>query len=92
MRATNAATVQLSIPVIAALGGIVFLGESLTLRPVLASVAILVGISPVILKKPNAAGVQVAQPTALHGAGELDRQRRTSMGGMTTGIENSVGL
>ena len=35
----KAATVQLSVPVIAALGGIVFLGEPLTLRLVLSSVA-----------------------------------------------------
>lgn len=51
LKATSAATVQLSVPVIAALGGIVFLGESLTLRLVLASVAILGGIALVILKK-----------------------------------------
>ena len=41
LNATNAATVQLSVPVIAALGGIVFLEETITLRLVLASVAIL---------------------------------------------------
>jgi len=49
LRATNAATVQLSVPVIAALGGIVFLGETVTLRLVLASVSILGGIALVIL-------------------------------------------
>ena len=32
LKATHAATVQLSVPVIAALGGIVFLGEHITLR------------------------------------------------------------
>lgn len=46
--ATTAATVQLSVPVIAALGGVVLLGESLTLRLVLASAAILGGIALVI--------------------------------------------
>ena len=51
LKATHAATVQLSVPVIAALGGIVFLGESLSLRLVLASVAILGGIALVILEK-----------------------------------------
>lgn len=51
LNATNAATVQLSVPVIAALGGIVFLGETITLRLVLASAAILGGIALVILKK-----------------------------------------
>lgn len=58
LKATNAATVQLSVPVIAALGGIVFLGESVTLRLVLASVAILGGIALVILEKQNANSVQ----------------------------------
>jgi len=51
LKATTAATVQLSVPVIAALGGIVLLGEPLTLRLVLASIAILGGIALVIMKK-----------------------------------------
>ena len=51
LKNTSAATVQLSVPVIAALGGIVFLGESITLRLVLASVAILGGIALVIVQK-----------------------------------------
>jgi drug/metabolite transporter (DMT)-like permease len=51
LKATNAATVQLSVPVIAALGGILFLGESITLLLVIASVAILGGIALVILEK-----------------------------------------
>ena len=54
LKATNAATVQLSVPVIAALGGVLFLGESLTLRLVLASLAILGGIALVILVKKDA--------------------------------------
>ena len=58
LKSTQAATVQLSVPVIAALGGIVFLGESLTLRLVLASGAILGGIALVILEKQNAPGAQ----------------------------------
>lgn len=53
LKATNAATIQLSVPVIAALGGIVILGESVTLRFVLASLAILGGIALVILRKPG---------------------------------------
>jgi drug/metabolite transporter (DMT)-like permease len=48
LKATTAATVQLSVPVIAALAGIVFLGEALTPRLVLASVAILGGIALVV--------------------------------------------
>jgi len=51
LASTHAATVQLSVPVIAALGGVVFIGEALTLPMVLASSAILGGIALVILKK-----------------------------------------
>lgn len=51
LKATNAASVQLSVPPIAALGGIVILGEPLTVRFVLASVAILGGIALVMLSK-----------------------------------------
>ncbi len=55
LKATSAATVQLSVPVIAAVGGILLLGEQLTLRLVLASVAILGGIALVILEKQRSA-------------------------------------
>ena len=48
LRATTAATVQLCVPVLAALGGSLFLGETLTQRLVLASVAVLGGITLVI--------------------------------------------
>jgi drug/metabolite transporter (DMT)-like permease len=58
MKSTHAATVQLSVPVIAAVGGIVFLGEPLSLRLVLASVAILGGIALVILEKQSAPGAR----------------------------------
>lgn len=58
LKATNAATVQLSVPVIAALGGIVFLGEHITLRLVLASVATLGGIALVILEKQQVNAAQ----------------------------------
>lgn len=51
LKATQAATVQLSVPVIAAAGGILFLAESMSLRLVLASIAILGGIALVILEK-----------------------------------------
>jgi drug/metabolite transporter (DMT)-like permease len=63
LRETNAAILQLSVPVIAALGGIVFLGESMTLRLVLASVTILGGIALVILEKQNAMGTKKVFPT-----------------------------
>lgn len=51
LRTSSAATLQLSVPVIAALGGVLWLNEGLTLRLVLASAAILGGIGLVIRKK-----------------------------------------
>jgi len=48
---TGAAAVQLSVPVIAAIGGIVLLGEMLSLRLLLASVAILGGIAMVVVRR-----------------------------------------
>jgi drug/metabolite transporter (DMT)-like permease len=51
LKATHAATVQLSVPVIAALGGIALLGEPLTVRLALASLAVLGGILLVIREK-----------------------------------------
>ena len=54
LKATNAATVQLSVPVIAALGGFAVLGEPITLRVALASLAILGGIALVIIEKQKA--------------------------------------
>jgi len=51
LNATQAASVQLSVPVIAALGAVVLLGEPLSLRLVLASAAILGGIALVIKEK-----------------------------------------
>jgi drug/metabolite transporter (DMT)-like permease len=58
LQATHAATIQLSVPVIAALGGIIFLGETVTLRLVLASVAILGGIALVIFKRQHAVSMK----------------------------------
>lgn len=54
LRATSAATVQLSVPVIAALGGALFLDEAITTRLVLASVAVLGGITLVITARKTA--------------------------------------
>jgi len=51
LKATQAASLQLSVPVLAALGGIVFLSEPLSLRLVLASAAILGGIALVIKER-----------------------------------------
>ncbi len=51
LKSTHAATVQLSVPAIAAAGGVAFLGEALSLRLVLASAAILGGVALVIMEK-----------------------------------------
>ena len=54
LKAASAATVQLSVPVLAAAGGILFLGESITLRFLLASIAVLGGIALVVTEKRQA--------------------------------------
>jgi drug/metabolite transporter (DMT)-like permease len=51
LKATSAATVQLSVPVLAAAGGILLLGEPITLRYVIASIAVLGGIALVVIEK-----------------------------------------
>ena len=54
LKAASAASVQLIVPLLAATGGILLLGEPLTLRYLLASVAILGGIALVILERTRA--------------------------------------
>jgi drug/metabolite transporter (DMT)-like permease len=54
LRATTAATVQLSVPVLAALGGVIFLGEPWTLRLIFAAAMILGGVAIVIFHKHSA--------------------------------------
>jgi drug/metabolite transporter (DMT)-like permease len=51
LNAASAATVQLSVPAIAAIGGVLLLDETLTPRLLLASVAILGGIALVLRKQ-----------------------------------------
>lgn len=51
LKATTAAVVQLGVPLIAAMGGIVFLAEPVTLRLALASAAVLGGIAVVLLQR-----------------------------------------
>jgi len=51
LNSTRAATVQLSVPVIAAVGGVLLLTEPVTLRLVLASAATLGGIALVLLQR-----------------------------------------
>jgi drug/metabolite transporter (DMT)-like permease len=57
LSALRAAVVQLSVPVLAACGGALWLGEAFTLRLALAVAAILGGIALALLgKAPRAAG------------------------------------
>lgn len=51
LTSTRAATVQLSVPVIAAIGGVLLLAEPVSLRLVLASAATLGGIALVLLQR-----------------------------------------
>ncbi|MBG1231633.1 DMT family transporter [Aestuariivirga litoralis] len=51
LRATQAATLQLSVPVIAAFGAVFLLGEAASLRLLLASICILSGIALVIQQR-----------------------------------------
>jgi len=58
LSAAKASTVQLSVPVIAAAGGVVLLGEAVTVRLVLSSAAVLGGIALVLLERKNATGAR----------------------------------
>ncbi len=51
LRASSAATVQLSVPLLAAAGGMLLLGEALALRVVVAGVTIIGGIALVLFKR-----------------------------------------
>jgi drug/metabolite transporter (DMT)-like permease len=51
LTATRAATVQLSVPVIAAFGGVILLSEPITLRLLLASAATLGGVAIVLAQR-----------------------------------------
>jgi drug/metabolite transporter (DMT)-like permease len=53
LKAASAATVQLSVPVLAATGGILLLGEAITLRYVIASIGVLGGIFLVVIEKTS---------------------------------------
>ncbi|CAA9221988.1 MAG: Permease of the drug/metabolite transporter (DMT) superfamily [uncultured Chthoniobacterales bacterium] len=54
LKAASAATVQLSVPVLTAVAGVLLLGEALTLRSILASAAILGGITLVVRSRDRA--------------------------------------
>lgn len=60
LTATRAATVQLSVPVIAALGGVVLLSEDMSMRLVLASIATLGGVAIVLAQRAAKPAVPVS--------------------------------
>jgi drug/metabolite transporter (DMT)-like permease len=49
LKSTSAASLQLSVPVLAALGGIAFLGEAMSVRLIMSSAAVIGGIGLVVL-------------------------------------------
>ncbi len=55
LSATRAAIVQLAVPVIAAAGGVVLLGETLSARLLLASIAVLGGVGLAIMNRERSA-------------------------------------
>ena len=63
LKAAAAASVQLSVPVLTAIGGILLLGEPLTLRFVLASIAVLGGIALVVITRQRIMGRAEARPS-----------------------------
>jgi drug/metabolite transporter (DMT)-like permease len=50
---TQAALLQLSVPVIAALGGIIFLSETLTTRLIIGGILIISGVTLALVGKPK---------------------------------------
>lgn len=64
LTATRAATVQLSVPVIAAFGGAMFLSERITLRLLISSAAILGGIATVLMQRGASAAQSAAEAQA----------------------------
>jgi drug/metabolite transporter (DMT)-like permease len=55
LESVTASTVQLSVPCLATLGGVIFLGESLSLRIVVATLVVLAGIF-IVIRSPSAIG------------------------------------
>ncbi len=64
LKATSAATVQLSVPAIAAIGGALLIGEPITLRVTVSSVAILGGVAMFIFNKRRATNAGAPQRIA----------------------------
>jgi drug/metabolite transporter (DMT)-like permease len=61
LTATRAATVQLSVPAIAAFGGVVFLSEEITFRLLLSAVAILGGVGLAVSRHAESAKGEIFQ-------------------------------
>jgi drug/metabolite transporter (DMT)-like permease len=55
LTATRASIVQLAVPVIAALGGVIFLGERITVRLVIAAVMVIGGVALAVIAKDRGA-------------------------------------
>ncbi|PJF33772.1 MAG: EamA family transporter, partial [Phototrophicales bacterium] len=68
LSATRAATVQLSVPVLAALGGVVLLSEQLSFRLVLSALFILGGVFVVVVTRERS--VAANQPFPVTAAPE----------------------
>ncbi len=64
LKVTSAATVQLSVPVIAAFGGVAFLGETASLRLVIASLLVLGGVAIVLLVRGHPLPGNTLKPRA----------------------------
>ena len=54
LKSFQAASVQLSVPIIAALAGVVLLGEALSLRLIFSSIAVLGGIALILCARQRA--------------------------------------
>jgi drug/metabolite transporter (DMT)-like permease len=65
LTATRAAVVQLSVPVIAALGAAMFLAEPITLRLVLASLATIGGVAIVLAQRAKPVAVSSQSPSSV---------------------------
>jgi drug/metabolite transporter (DMT)-like permease len=67
LTATRAATVQLSVPVLAALGGAVVLSEVITLRLIISAVVILSGVGLAVAHHKTVVDRQGSTPRVAHG-------------------------
>jgi len=66
LTATRAATVQLAVPVIAALGGVIVLSEAITLRLIISAVVILTGVGLAVAHHQTATDQGEPIPRAAH--------------------------